>query len=323
MKSFAKVKLLVVFVCLIQANELLAQWNEPAPLGANQTITRSGNIGLGIANPDAKIHINIPLSTNGLKITSPEGNFNFTGHALSLYSHATWNQVPYLQWVAPNGLRQAYFGWQKDYLNLTLENGYNFSINGGNVGIANSDPQAKLHITSSERIAFKINHPSSTTNYLSVWHGTGGAVIDPIGTGYLFLGYETPSTILLASGGGMVGIGTSNPDPAYRLSVNGSIRAKEIKVNTGWSDFVFFDSYKLRPLSEVETFIQENKHLPDVPSAAVVEKEGVNLGEMDAILLRKIEELTLYVIEQDKIIKEQNKRLQKLELENQKLSESK
>ena len=105
---------------------------------------------------------------------------------------------------------------------------------------------------------------------------------------------------------GYVGIGTTNPQSL--LSVKGKISAQEVQVTlNGWSDFVFFDSYRLRPLSEVETFIQENKHLPDVPSAAVVEKEGVNLGEMDAILLRKIEELTLYMIE----IKKENESLKR------------
>jgi hypothetical protein len=109
---------------------------------------------------------------------------------------------------------------------------------------------------------------------------------------------------------GNVGIGTTNPDPAYKLSVNGTIRAKEIKVNTNWSDFVFEDNYKLMPLSEVEEFVKKNKHLPDIPSEKEVKKNGVSVGEMQSKLLQKIEELTLYVIDQ-------NKKMDKLEKENE------
>ncbi len=109
--------------------------------------------------------------------------------------------------------------------------------------------------------------------------------------------------VLVTGSEGNIGINTSAPDPAYKLSVNGTVRAKEIKVDAGWSDYVFFDNYTLRPLKEVERFIIKNKHLPDVPSATEVEKKGINVGQADALLLRKIEELTLYLIEKDKEIK--------------------
>jgi len=93
-----------------------------------------------------------------------------------------------------------------------------------------------------------------------------------------------------------------HPDPDFKLSVNGKIRAKEIIVETGWSDFVFEENYYLRSIDEVETYITENGHLPDVPSADEVEENGINVGEMNALLLQKIEELTLYLIKQDKEI---------------------
>ncbi|WDI31666.1 hypothetical protein PUV54_00500 [Hyphococcus flavus] len=101
--------------------------------------------------------------------------------------------------------------------------------------------------------------------------------------------------LILDRGTENVGIGTQNPG-SYKLAVNGKIRAKEIVVETGWSDFVFEDDYVLRPLSEVKSFIEDNGHLPDVPSAKTIESEGVSLGENQAVLLRKIEELTLYTI---------------------------
>jgi len=112
--------------------------------------------------------------------------------------------------------------------------------------------------------------------------------------------------------GGNVGNGVVNPQNT--LDVNGTIHAKEIKVDLiGWSDFVFNDNYKLRELEELEDFIMENKHLPDIPSEEEVLKSGVQLGEMNALLLQKIEELTLYIIEQDKKTEKLNRKVHALE----------
>lgn len=108
---------------------------------------------------------------------------------------------------------------------------------------------------------------------------------------------------VVSRNGENVGIGTTSNaalSSTYKLHVNGKIRAKEIVVETGWADFVFEDDYKLRSLEEVESFIKDNGHLPDVPSAEHVAENGVTVGEMEAILLQKVEELTLYVIEMKK-----------------------
>lgn len=102
---------------------------------------------------------------------------------------------------------------------------------------------------------------------------------------------------------GNVGIGLSNP--TEKLEVNGTIHAKEVRVDlTGWPDYVFEKGYKLPSLKEVEKHIKENGHLENIPAAEEVEKEGIKLGEMNAKLLQKIEELTLYILQQDKRIKE-------------------
>lgn len=116
-----------------------------------------------------------------------------------------------------------------------------------------------------------------------------------------------------------VGIGTNNPKKL--LDVAGTIHAQNIEVDlTGWSDFVFDTDYKLPSLKEVEAHIQEYKHLPNIPSEAQVKEEGINIGEMQAKLLQKIEELTLYIIKQEKRIQEVETELK--ESKSSKLSEN-
>jgi hypothetical protein len=108
---------------------------------------------------------------------------------------------------------------------------------------------------------------------------------------------------------GAIGIGTTRVN-GYKLSVNGKIRSSDdfkVYLESEWSDFVFKPDYKLRSLGEVEKYIQINGHLPEMPSAKEVEEQGVDLGAMDAKLLQKIEELTLYILE----IKKENELLKK------------
>ena len=101
---------------------------------------------------------------------------------------------------------------------------------------------------------------------------------------------------------GNVGIGITDPG-TWKLAVNGKILATEIKVETGWADYVFEKDYLLPSLEEVEKHILEKGHLINIPSAAEVEANGIELGEMNRLLLEKIEELTLYIINQEKRIK--------------------
>jgi hypothetical protein len=124
---------------------------------------------------------------------------------------------------------------------------------------------------------------------------------------------------------GNVGIGTTNAP--HKLAVNGTIKAKEVIVETtGWSDYVFADSYALQPLSQVEAHIKEHKHLPGIPSAAQVATQGVNVGDMQAALLAKVEELTLHMIAQEKELarlRETEKKIAILESKLQQLDQSK
>ncbi|CAH0277473.1 hypothetical protein SRABI27_04837 [Pedobacter sp. Bi27] len=110
---------------------------------------------------------------------------------------------------------------------------------------------------------------------------------------------------------GSVGIGTDLP--SEKLSVNGNIRAKEIKVESAnWPDYVFADGYNVGTLKGLESYIKTNKHLPDMPTAKDIEADGLELGEMVKMQQKKIEELTLHLISLDK-------KLSTLELENRKL----
>ena len=110
---------------------------------------------------------------------------------------------------------------------------------------------------------------------------------------------------------GSVGIGTVAPQE--RLSVNGKMRAKEVKVEVAnWPDYVFDSSYNLLPLQQLWDFIKAHKHLPAVPSAKEVQEGGIELGSNQAILLKKIEELTLHLIDMDLMIKELRKENQEI-----------
>jgi hypothetical protein len=111
-----------------------------------------------------------------------------------------------------------------------------------------------------------------------------------------------------------IGTGTTTIPATAKLAVNGKVLATEVQVAlvANWADYVFNDDYELKTLDEVESFIANNKHLPGVPSAKEVNENGVNLGEMDAILLKKIEELTLYMIElkkENSLLKEKLEKL--------------
>ncbi|MDB5088035.1 MAG: hypothetical protein JWR09_2029 [Mucilaginibacter sp.] len=175
------------------------------------------------------------------------------------------------------------------------------------IGIGTNSPLTPLDV----KLAAN-QHIQFATNVNGGYSGASGIVcINDANTGYTPLGFYASNYYF---GGGNVGIATTDTR-GYTFAVNGTAIATSITVEAraNWPDFVFKPSYKLPSLTEVKTYIDQNHHLPDVPSASEVEKNGLNLGEMNKVLMQKVEELTLYLIEKDKTEQEQEKRINKLE----------
>ena len=184
----------------------------------------------------------------------------------------------------------------------------------GYTGFNTVDPQHTLDVHGDFRV-------TSNNNYF-LYNLAGDLVLknNTNGQGGRVIVHDTGNTLSLNYNNDFTGgtkIGSTFLVKGDNASLQGKLEAKEIKVTlTPTADFVFAEDYDLPKLEDVEKHIKEKKHLPEIASAKQMEKEGVNVGEFQIKLLQKIEELTLYTIEQNKLIKEQQKRIESLENKN-------
>lgn len=304
-----------------------------APLGGYQTtdiltLKGNGNVGIGTTSPQTALDVN----SGTVVVSGTSSSFGSANRIQAeLYNPTTTSTV-----------LRSYNRGATIYGDIGISELTRFMVQGstGNVGIGTTSPSAALQIlrtganSGADYPALHIT-TSGTGNiygpilYLNGTSGTNGRMWGLVSSGPLdaaatgsagnFAIYDTNAgSRLVINSSGNVGIGTTDPGN-YKLGVNGTIHSKAVVIDLiGWSDYVFDKDYILKPLNEVADYIYKNKHLPDVPTAAEIKKDGVNVGETEALLLKKVEELTLYLIEKDKKIELLEKRLEKLEAINNK-----
>jgi hypothetical protein len=196
-----------------------------------------------------------------------------------------------------NGVSSFSYGW----IGRNYNDAFMYFNSDGFVGVNTITPMGALHVKMRNNATLN-GFTLESYNGSGQWHILAEATTgNKWGDRPLLFYSKQCGYIMSLDGNGNVGIGKTNPQ--NKLDVNGTIRAKEVKVEANWADFVFEEDYDLRSLSEVEAFIQENQHLPDIPSEEEVKTEGISVGEMNAKLLQKIEEMTLYMIEMNKEVK--------------------
>jgi hypothetical protein len=277
-------------------------------------VKNTGNVGIGTNAPAEKLHL-----VGKMLIESS------TGDQISLISNTTspWVNMSFFR----NGTRHGWLGLTpgNDFV-INKDQPGNMFLNakdgwviidrqntdpaiGGSLALRNALKGNSVPGAPSARDWVLYNMSSNYGNGLQFW------AYDNVGCG-------TPGGIcnvmFTIMDNGNVGVGTNFP--AYKLQVEGEAKATRYWADAGnhWPDYVFDSTYKLPSLNEVESYLKQNHHLPDVPSATEVQKTGLELSGNQALLLKKVEELTLYVIEQNKKQEAQN---EKLALVEKKLNE--
>lgn len=268
-----------------------------------------GNVGIGVENPQEVLHVNGAIRGGGangqvtLKGDSGYVTIGASGQAMEFITDKeqyVFNKPIYNQSGIYNVRNSNLLFNINDTTRMTILQ------SSGNVGIGILNPTTRLHINDGAlKIGLSTSASERLKNILQFGDGT-----------YVQMGeWEKDDYLSFKASGynftkGNVGIGTLTP--AYKLDVVGTIRAQELIVETTGADFVFAEDYQLRPLSEVKAFIIENKHLPEIKSAQEMQEDGVSVSELQTKLLQKIEELTLYLIQQEQTIQDLRQEVEQL-----------
>jgi hypothetical protein len=259
-------------------------------IAQTNTFPASGNVGIGTTNPSVKLDV-----VGGISIQS---NNNLTwggsyGAGIPTISSAVGVGLYFYPTGSTSGSTfSLQNGGASFYTDLSAP-GKNFYF-GTNGNPARNQLSAGFFRLTAPNDLNTLDVSSTNTGVVIATNYFGGGSVQPI----TMQTYGNTSQFYLSANSN-VGIGTSFP--SEKLSVNGNIKTQKLIVTqTGWSDYVFEPAYQLRSLADVEKFIKKNKHLPDIPSTKEVGEKGISVGDNQALLLKKIEELTLYVIDLNK-----------------------
>jgi hypothetical protein len=280
--SIVKSAIMAVAVSL-SAIPSFGQW---ATSGSNIYNTNSGNVGIGTSSPSYKLDIqrNGPYNQFRVRATGTGNNGEPLIKLSGLYNGGNGAEL----WQRTNGTFMLNTNGTTTAMAILAD---------GRVGIGTTNAQATLDVSGSFRLG--VGGGYGGLAYAIALTRTAGAMLaDASGTA-LTLGGDDTGVDMTILANGYVGIGTTAP--SSRLAVNGTIRAREVIVTTqGWPDHVLKPDYNLKPLHEVEKYIKKNSRLEGIPSEKEVMTTGVPMGEMQAKLLQKLEETTLYLIEMKK-----------------------
>jgi|GEM_PF-5654867 len=269
-------------------------------------INSLGYVGIGITNPTTNLDISMPSVESALRIRSGNANASFTKSqiAFSYNNNATYSHAIKTRHNGGSLDRNSidFYIWQPGDDVNGIGTKHVMSLNGGKVGIGTVNPSSNLEVKSSMSSPSTYEIQKWTNTHHSGYDLSLKTIWDVDGINHSFIqkfnGIEYNSLSFFA---GRIGIGTKKPK--NKLSVEGTIWAKKIKVTMeDAADWVFEEDYELRSLKDVEAHITKYKHLPDMPSAEEFKENDMDVAEMNNKLLQKIEELTLYLIEQNKEI---------------------